>query len=94
MLGPAIRPAVKTEEGVFLLKAKPGFLLCIGLHKSSAVMTIVELVRGAIMVPRLAENENVVATTEWIGEDLDRTEVDVGIVAWGLSTRRTVKIPF
>ena len=77
LLGPAIRSAIKTKEGVFLLKAKPWLLLGIGLHEAGAVMTVIELVGGAIVVPTLAENENVIAATERIGIDLNRSEVDV-----------------
>lgn len=77
LLGPAIRSAVKTKEGVFLLEAKPWLLLGIGLHEAGAVMTVVELVGGAIVVPTLAKHENVVAATEGIGVDFDRSEVDV-----------------
>ena len=77
LLGPAIRSAVKTKEGVFLLQTKPWLLFGIGLHEPGAVMTVIELVGGAIVVPTLAEHENVIAATEWIGEDFDRSEVDV-----------------
>ena len=77
LLGPAIRSAVKTEEGVFLLETKPWLLLGVGLHEAGAVMSVVELVGGAIVVPTLAEHENVIAATEWIGVDFDRSEVDV-----------------
>ena len=77
LLGPAIRSAVKTKEGVFLLETKPWLLLGIGLHEAGAVMTVIELVGGAIVVPTLAEHENVVAATEGIGVDFDRSEVDV-----------------
>ena len=77
LLGPAIRSAVKTKEGVFLLQTKPWLLLGIGLHKPSAVMTVVELVGCAIVVPTLAEHEDVIAATEGIGEDFDWSEVDV-----------------
>lgn len=77
LLGPAIRSAVKTKEGVFLLETKPWLLLGIGLHETGAVMTVVELVGGAIVVPTLAEYENVIAATEGIGVDFDRSEVDV-----------------
>lgn len=77
LLGPAIRSTVETKQGVFLLKTKPWLLLGVGLHKSGAVMTVVELVGRAIVIPALAQNEDVVATTEWIGEDFDRSEIDV-----------------
>ena len=77
LLGPAIRSAVKTKEGVFLLQTKPWLLLSIGLHEPGAVMTVVELVGCAIVVPTLAEYENVVAATERVGKDFHRSEVDV-----------------
>ena len=77
LLGPAIRSAVKTKEGVFLLQTKPWLLLGIGLHEPGAVMTVVELVGCAIVVPTLAEYEDVIAATEGIGEDFNRSEVDV-----------------
>lgn len=77
LLGPAIRSAVKTKEGVFLLETKPWLLLGIGLHETGAVMSVIELVGGAIVVPTLAEHENVIAATEGIGVDFNRSEVDV-----------------
>lgn len=77
LLGPAVRPTIETEEGVFLLKTKPWLVLSICFHQPGAVMTVVEFVGGPIVVPALAENENVVATTERIGEDSDGTEIDV-----------------
>lgn len=77
LLGPAIRSAIKTKKGVFLLETKPWLLLGIGLHEAGAVMSVVELIGGAIVVPTLAEHENVIATTEWIGVDFDRSEVDI-----------------
>lgn len=40
-------------------------------------MTVVELVGGAIVVPALAKNEDIVATTERVGVDGYGTEVDI-----------------
>ena len=77
LLGPAIRSAVKTKEGVFLLETKPWLLLGIGLHEAGAVVSVIEFVGGAIVVPTLTEHEDVIAATEWIGVDFDRSEVDV-----------------
>jgi hypothetical protein len=57
-------------------------------------MTEVELVGGSIRIPGLAENENVIATAERVGEDGNRAEVDIGVVTGGLAGGRTVKVPF
>jgi hypothetical protein len=76
-LWPAIWPTIETEEGVFLLKTEPWFLFGIGLHQSGTVMAVVEFVGRPIVIPALAEDEDIVATTEWIGKDSDGTEVDI-----------------
>jgi hypothetical protein len=76
-LGPAVRPIVKPEEGVFLLKTEPRLLCGIGLHQSLGIMTVIELVGSAIVVPALAKNEDIVAATEGIGVDGYGTEVDI-----------------
>jgi hypothetical protein len=56
-------------------------------------MAVVELVWGSIWIPALAKNEDVWVAAEWIWEDGDWAEVDVGVVAWGLTGGRPVEIP-
>lgn len=56
--GPAIRPVVQVQEGVFLLQAEPRLGLGMGLHEFRALMTIVVLVRGAVVVPAFCQDTN------------------------------------
>lgn len=71
--GPAIRPVGDIEESVLLLKTEPGLVLSVGLHDPVSLVAVVELVGGAIGVPALGKNEDVVTTggAERIGEDSD-----------------------
>lgn len=56
ILRPAIGPVLHVEESVLLLKTKPGLVLGVSLHQLGALMTVVELVGGAIGIPALGEN--------------------------------------
>lgn len=86
ILRPAIRPIVRAEEGVFLLETEPGLMLGIGFHKPSSFMTVVEFVGASIVIPRLAHDEDVVATTERIGVDGNGAKVDIRVVTRSLAT--------
>ena len=86
VLGPTVWPVVWAEEGVFLLQTEPGLMLGIGFHESSSFVTVVELVRAAIVIPRLAHDKDVVATAERVGEYGNGAKVDIGIVAGSLAT--------
>jgi hypothetical protein len=90
---PAIRLVAHIEEGVLLLETEPWLVDLVGLHELSTLMAVVELVWGSIGVPALSENQDVGGTTEWIGEDGNGTEVDIGVVAWGLASRAAVEVP-
>lgn len=56
-------------------------------------MTVVELVGCPIVIPALAQDEDVVTATEGVWVDGYRAEVDIGIVACSLTAGRTVKVP-
>lgn len=56
-----------------------------GVHESDGIVAVVEFVGGSIVVPGLAHDENVVAATEGVREDGNRAEVDIGVVARGLT---------
>lgn len=86
-LGPAIWPAIGTKDGVLLLKTKPRFVLGIGFHQPHGLMTVVELVGCSIRVPGLGQNKDVIATSERVGEDGAGANVDIGVVAWSLTSR-------
>ena len=62
-------------------------LVGVGVHQSSGVMSVVELVRTSIMVPGLAQNKDVITAAKGIGVDGNRTKVDIGIVPWCLTSR-------
>lgn len=57
-------------------------------------MSVVELVGGSVVIPGFAHDEDVVTTTERIGEDGNRAEVDVRVIAGSLTARGAVEIPF
>jgi hypothetical protein len=92
-LGPSIGSTKLIEESVLLLKAEPRNVLLVGLHELVAFMSAVELVRGAIGVPALTEDEDVVAPAERIWEDSNGAEVDIRVLTGSLSGRRTVEVP-
>lgn len=50
-------------------------------------MTVVEFIGRPIVIPALAQHEDVVATTEGIGIDSYRAEVDIGVTTWSLAAR-------
>ena len=92
-LGPTIGGAVEVEEGVLLLETEPrGSVLC-ELHDFCGMVAVVGLVRGAIVVVALCEDEDVVATAEGVLEDGGGTEVDIGVAARGLVGGGTVEVP-
>ena len=92
-LGPAVRSAICVEEGIFLLQTEPRDILLREVHNLGGVVAVVGLVRGAIVVVALCEDEDVIATAEGVLEDGGGTEVDVGVVARGLVGGRAVKVP-
>jgi hypothetical protein len=61
VLGPAVWPAVNTEQGVFLLKTKPDFVLGVGFHQACGLVAVVEFVGCSIRIPGLAHDQKVVA---------------------------------
>ena len=74
---PAIRPIVEAKKSVLLLETEPWLVRSISVHQPLGFMAVVELVRGPVMIPALAEDENVVASTERIWVDGYWTEVDI-----------------
>ena len=62
-------------------------------HLTGTVMTVVELVRRAIMIPSFAHDQDVVAAAEWVWEDGNWAEVHIGVVTRRLTSRRAVEIP-
>ena len=57
-------------------------------------MAVIEFVGATVMVPGLAHDEDIFATTERVGKDGHGAKVDIGIVTRSLATRRTIEIPF
>jgi hypothetical protein len=68
-------------------------MLLVGLHELGTLVAVVELVWGSVRVPALGNNENVGSTTEWIREDSNRAEVDIGVVTGSLASRASVEVP-
>ena len=84
-LWPSVWVSKLVKESVLLLKTEPWLVGLVGLHELRTLMAVVELVWGSIRIPALGNNQNVGSTTERIGVDGDRSEVDIGVVTWGLS---------
>lgn len=91
--GPAIGSIGHVKKSVLLLKTEPWFMLLVGLHELGSLVAVVELVWRSIGIPALTDNQNVWALTEWIGEDSNRSEVNIGVVAWSLASRASVEVP-
>lgn len=85
-LGPAVRPAVGAQKSVFLLQAKPNFVLGVGLHQSRSLMSEVELVGGSIGIPGLAHDQDILTQTDGIGVHGNGSDVDVGVVSRRLAS--------
>jgi hypothetical protein len=92
--GPAIRPVGHIEECVFLLKTEPGLMVLVRLHKLGSLVTVVELIWGSIRIPAFSEDQNIGSATKRVGENSNRSKVDIRVVAWGLSSGGTIKVPF
>lgn len=92
--GPAVWLVEHVEEGVFLLETEPWLVRLVSLHELGGLVAVVELVWGSIWIPALGDDQDVWCTTEWIWVEGDRSEVDIGVVAGGLSGGGTVKVPF
>lgn len=94
---PAARPAVwlveLVEKGVLLLETEPWLVRLVSLHELGSLMAVVELVWGSIGVPALGNDQDVRGTAEWIRVKGHGAEVDVGVVAGGLASRRAIKVP-
>lgn len=84
-VGPAVRPAVSTEQSVLLLQTEPELLLGVGLEEAGSIVTVVELVGASIGVPGLTEDKDVVTLAERIGEDGTGAQVNVGVTTGGLT---------
>lgn len=56
-------------------------------------MTVVVLVRSAIGIPGLSQDQDVGVASERIGKDGDGLQVDIGVVTRSLAGGGTVKVP-
>ena len=92
-MGPSVWPVIRTEQSVLLFQTKPCLLRFVGIHQTDSFVTIVEFVGGSIVVPCLAHDEDVLATSEWIWVYRNRTKVDIGVVAGSLAGGGTVEVP-
>jgi len=81
------------EEGVFLLKTKPGIVLLGLFEDANGIVARVGLVGGAIRVEAFSHDEDVVSSAEGILEDGNRLDEDVRVLAGGLSGGGTIKVP-
>jgi len=86
-LGPAVWPSIRTKQGVFLFKTKPCMFIGVGVHQSGGVMSVIEFVWASVVVPCLAQHEDVVATAEGVGIYGNGPNVDIGVVSGCLTSR-------
>jgi hypothetical protein len=91
---PAIRSVRHIEECVFLFKTEPWVMFLVCLHKLGSLVTVVELVGGSIGIPAFGQDQNIWGAAKWIRENGNRSEIDVRVVAWSLSSRGTIEVPF
>ena len=64
------------------------------VHDLGGMVTVVGLVRSAVVVVTLGEDEDVVTFSEGVLEDGSRPQVDIGVATRGLVGGRTVEIPY
>lgn len=83
---PAIGLVESVKEGVLLLEAEPRLVSLVGLHELGTLVAVVELVWGSIGIPALGNYQDVGSTTERVGEDGNRSEVDIRVIAWSLAS--------
>lgn len=81
------------KKSVLLLKTEPWLVCLVRLHELGSLVAVVELVWSSIGIPALSDDQNVWGTTEWVRKDSNGSEVDIGVVAWCLASRATVKVP-
>jgi hypothetical protein len=91
---PAIRSVRHIKECVFLLKAEPWFMVFVCLHELGSLVTVVELVGSSIGIPAFGQDQDIRGTTKRIRENSDRSEIDIRVVAWSLSGRGPIEVPF
>lgn len=92
---PAERTVRNVQQGVLLLEAEPRLLAGVLLHQLGGLVSVVELVRCAVGHPALGKDEDVVATlgAEGVWVDGDGLDVDIAVVAGGLSGGGAVEVP-
>lgn len=90
---PAIGSIGHVEKGVFLLKTEPWLMSLMGFHELGSLVAVVEFVWRSIGVPAFSNDQNIGALAEWVGEDSNGAEVDIGVVAWSLTGRAAVEVP-
>jgi hypothetical protein len=91
---PAVGPVVRSEEGVFLLETEPDFMFSIRIHQPGSFMAVVEFVGCTIWIPCFAQDQDVVAEAERVGEHGDGSDIDIGVTARCLTGRGAVEVPF
>jgi hypothetical protein len=64
------------------------------LHELGSLVTVVELVGSSIGIPTFGQDQNIWGATKRIREDSNRSEIDVRVVAWSLSSGGTIEVPF
>ena len=92
--GPTVDLVVLVEKRVLLFQSEPSLMLCVRFHQPGSVMTVVELVRSAIIVPALGQDKDIGRATERIRVNGDGADIHVGVVTASLASRGAIEIPF
>jgi len=93
-LRPAEGGAIECEKGVLLLKAEPGLLGLGLLHDNVGRMAGVGGQRGSVGFICVADDQDVITTTERVTENCASLQDDLAVVSGGLTSARTVIVPF
>lgn len=83
---PSIWSVREIEQGVLLLKTEPWHVGLVCLGEPCSLVAVVVLVWGSVGIPALGQDQNVGGATKRVGEDCDRSEVDIRVVTRGLSS--------
>jgi hypothetical protein len=86
---------ISVEESVFLFDAEPGLLIELLVKIFVGRGTSIGGDGGHLSIRKnsFTEDDDVVASSEGIGEDTHRLQVDLGVTAGGLSSGRSIVVP-
>lgn len=81
---PAVRSTLLIHEGILLLDSEPSLVNGVLFRQLCSLMSVIELVRSAIVLPAFCHDDDVVAASERVFPELDWTEEHIRVVTLGL----------